>query len=94
MTNALTKPKKFSVVFRKKSFGIVNIIFYLSQEYPKGGHFPIPVKLIATRAHATPEFVYALIDKLKKIGFIKVVNENYKPNVIGRLYVWLAEPVN
>ena len=51
VTNAMTKPKKFSVVFKKKSFAIVNIIFYLSQEYPKGGHFPIPVKLNCNKRH-------------------------------------------
>ena len=94
IANAKRKPKKFAVPFKKKGFFIVNIIYYLSQEHPAPGYFPIPVRKIATVAQTKPGVVYALLDDLKKKGFIKVVNENYIPKVKGQLYVWLADPVN
>ena len=94
VANALSKPKRFREPFKKKSFTIVNIIYYLSQEHPEHGHFPIPAKRIAATAHTTPEFVYALIALLKEKGFIKVVNDFYKPGTIGKVYEWLEKPLN
>lgn len=94
IANAQVKPKRFGIDLEPKSARIANIIYYLSLQYPQQTNFPIPVNKIATTAQTSSSIVYAVIDILKNEGSLKVVNEKFKPHVIGKLYRWVGEPLN